>query len=105
MGQIKQALIDAECNAHVHPLFADILNKFAEIHAQPDTAPTETQAQPDTTTIYGVYANGILLSLYQHKDTAEYECWISRMGEELTMPETPTHYDVRPLTMHTHRPD
>jgi hypothetical protein len=94
MGQIKQALIEAECNAHAHPLFADILNKFAE-----------TQAQPDTTTIYGVYANGILLSLYQRKDTAEYECWISRMGEEITMPETPTHYDVRPLTMHTHRPD
>lgn len=102
MGQIKKALMETECNAHIynahiHPLFADILNKFVAQQLNPD---------PDKpTTIYGIYANGILLATYLHKDSADYDCWVSRMGEEVIGVETPTQYEVRELTMYTHRPD
>lgn len=98
MGQIKQLLMEAECNAHLHPLFAQALSALQPTQAQP-----EQSYEP--TTIYGLYANGVLLTTYLHKDTAEYDCWVSRMGEEVTHAETPTHYDVRELSMHTHRPD
>lgn len=94
MGSVKKALMEAECNGHVHPLFAQALRAF-----QPAVNPYIP------TTIYGLYANGMLVTTYLHKDTAEYECWVSRMGEEVTHAETPTQYEVRPLPMHTHRPD
>lgn len=100
MGQIKQALTDAEYKAQqqqLHPLFADILNKFAAQQPTPDPY--------EPTTIYGLYANGILLTTYLHKDSAERDCWVSRMGEEVISVETPTQYEVRELTMYTHRPD
>lgn len=98
MGYVKKALMEAECNAHLHPLFAHALSAF-----QPRLDPRDNPYKPAT--IYGLYANGVLMTTYLHKDTAEYECWVSRMGEEVSMAETPTQYDIRPLPMHTHRPD
>lgn len=97
MGYVKKALMEAECNGHVHPIIAQALGAFQSKAGQVNPyAPT---------TIYGLYANGMLVTTYLHKDTAEYECWVSRMGEEVTHAETPTQYEVRPLPMHTHRPD
>lgn len=108
MGRVKKALMEAECNGHVHPLIAQMLCAF---QPQPSQPATHTIATADTsnpykpTTIYGLYANGVLVTTYLHKDTAEYECWVSRMGEEVSHAETPTDYTVQPLPMHTHRPD
>lgn len=110
MGQVKKALMEAECNGHVHPLIAQMLCAFQPPAGQPQPA-KHTIASADTanpykpTTIYGLYANGVLIATYLHKDTADYECWVSRMGEEVAMAETPTEYSIQPLPMHTHLPD
>lgn len=108
MGQVKKALMEAECNGHIHPLFAQMLCAFRPQPSQPATHTISSASETNPyapTTIYGLYANGVLLTTYLHKDTAEYECWVSRMGEEVSHAETPTDYEVRPLPMHTHRPD
>lgn len=101
MGSVKKALMEAECNAHIHPIFLPFLTQ-----ALSAMQPTSGRVNPYApTTIYGLYTNGILTATYLHKDTAEYECWVSRMGEEVSHAETPAQYEVRPLPMHTHRPD
>lgn len=106
MGYVKKALMEAECNGHVHPLIAQMLCAFQPKSTQRQiTVPADTSNPYVPTTIYGLYANGILVTTYLHKDTAEYECWVSRMGEEVSHAETPTQYEVHPLPMHTHRPD
>ena len=102
MGQVKKALMEAECNGHIHPLFQPFLTDALSA-LQPRLDPKRNPYKP--TTIYGLYANGVLVTTYLHKDTAEYECWVSRMGEEVSHAETPTDYTVQPLPMHTHRPD
>lgn len=108
MGQVKKALLEAECNGHIHPVIAQTLRAFRPYQTELDgqsTQPADQQpqlSQPHTQTVYGLYANGCLLTLYQHKSTAEYECWVSRVGEEVSYAETPTQYEVRPLTMLTH---
>jgi len=117
MGQVKKALMEAECNGHIHPLhplfhpfFMQALSALQPARSQPQPA-KHTIASADTanpykpTTIYGLYANGVLIATYLHKDTADYECWVSRMGEEVAMAETPTEYSIPPLPMHTHLPD
>lgn len=108
MSRIKQALLEAECNGHVHPLFAQLLCAFQPAQRQqpqPTISPASETNPYTPTTIYGLYVNGLLVATYLHKDTAEYECWVSRMGEEVTCPETPNQYTVAPLPMHTHKPD
>lgn len=107
MSRIKQALLEAECNGHVHPLFAQMLSAF-----QPKQQPTKHTISPasetnpyEPTTIYGLYVNGILACTYLHKDTAEYECWVSRIGEEISGADAMNQYTVAPLPMHTHKPD
>lgn len=106
MSRIKQELIEAECNAHIlpdiHPLFVQALSAFRpqQPQPQPNVSPSD-----ETTTIYGLYANGVLTAVYQHEDTAEYECHIARTGEYMTAPETPTEYSVKPILMYTHRLD
>ena len=119
MGQVKKALHDAECNGHVHPALLLSLRAFlanhdatAEPTSDPLPDPTPRSAnqptlpkqllQPQAQTVYGLYANGCLLALYQHKVTAEYECWVSRVGEEVSHAETLTCYEVQPIPMYTH---
>lgn len=111
MGQVKKALMEAECNGHVHPLIAQMLCAFQpqvsqlQRPAKHTISPASETNPYAPTTIYGLYINGILSTTYLHKDTAEYECWVSRMGEEVSHAETPNEYTVQPIPMHTHRPD
>jgi hypothetical protein len=108
MGQVKKALMDmeAECNGHVHPLFAQMLSAFQPIQQRQPTISPASETNPyEPTTIYGLYVNGILACTYLHKDTAEYECWVSRIGEEISGADAVNQYTVAPLPMHTHKPD
>lgn len=113
MGQVKKALLDAECSGYIHPVIAQTLRAFRPYQTeleeqQPDheqQQPNHEQqqlSQPQVQTVYGLYANGCLLAVYQHKTTAEYECWVSRVGEEVSHAETLTQYEVQPIPMHTH---
>lgn len=68
MGSIKKALMEAECNGHVHPVLQPFLTQALRAMQPAPACPQETA------TIYGLYANGILLTTYLHKATAEYEC-------------------------------
>jgi len=101
MGQIKKALMEWESNGHVHPIFAELIAHF-QAQAQPDPQPTNSPTR-ETSTVYGLYGNGLLIALYQHKDAAEYDRWVSQVGEEMSQPECPTVYYVSALPMHTHR--
>ena len=106
MGQVKKALLDAECNGHIHPVIAQTLRAFrpyqTELEEQQPNHEQQQLSQPQVQTVYGLYANGSLLGIYQHKATAEYECWVSRVGEEVSHAETLTCYEVQPIPMYTH---
>jgi hypothetical protein len=78
MGAVKSvytALLEAEANGHLHPTIAQAIRAM-----QPPPAPTDVSPTPETTTVYALYTDGVLLDLYMHKETAEYECFLCRMG-------------------------
>lgn len=111
MGAVKSvytALLDAEANGHLHPTIAQALSAMRPpTPAQPsDVSPT-----PETmpTYVYGLYANGALLDIYAYRETADYECWLCRMGEEQYRIYDEDgdfrRYEVRELTVHTHKPN
>lgn len=111
MGAVKSvytALLEAEANGHLHPTIVQALRAM-----QPPTATQPSAVSPTAETmptyVYGLYANGALLDLYAHRETADYECWLCRMGEEQYRIYDEDgdfrRYEVRELTVHTHKPD
>lgn len=101
MGRIKQLLTDAECNGHIHPAMSQALSAFQPSPAQPQPQPQTIADQlPDT--VFGVFRNGSLISVCLYKDTADYDCWLSRMGEELNRDEVLGNWYVMPIPFNTH---
>lgn len=110
MGAVKSHIIEwleAEANGHIHPTIAQALRAL-----QPAT-PEQTSAvspTPETTPtyVYALYTDGLLLGLYEHRDTAEYECYLCRMGEEQYRIYDEDgdfrRYEVRQLELYTHKP-
>ena len=110
MGAVKTiytALLEAEANGHLHPTIAQALRAV-----QPPTAkqPSDVSPTPETmpTYVYALYTDGKLLDLYAYRETADYECWLCRMGEEQYRIYDEDgdfrRYEVRELTVHTHKP-
>lgn len=108
MGAVKSAytaLLEAEANGHLHPTIAQALRAV-----QPPTAPTDVSPTPETmpTYVYALYANGAMLDIYAYRETADYECFLCRMGEEQFRVYDEDgdfrRYEVRELTVHTHKP-
>ena len=112
MGQFKKALMDMEmeCNAHVHPLFASVLNNFViRTQDHPTDAP-EPETQPAdepgrTYTVYVLLYNGVPAAVYEHEETADYDRHVSQLYDEMQHPDDPGQYTVAPILMHTHRMD
>lgn len=110
MGQTKKALMESESNGHVHPVFKELIAGFIDHSLARETVRQLTaETTPRTTgttplTIYGMFIDGMLIATYSRRDTAEYECWLSRVGDECTYNETPRSYDVRELTLYRHSP-
>lgn len=103
MGQTKKALMESESNGHVHPVFKELIAGFIDHSLARETVRQLTdKATP--LTIYGLFIDGMLIATYSRRDTAEYECWLSRVGDECTYNETPRSYDVRELTLYRHSP-
>jgi hypothetical protein len=109
MGAVKSvhtALLEAEANGHLHPTIAQAIRAM-----QPPPAVTDVSPTPETmpTYVYGLYANGALLDIYAYRETADYECWLCRMGEEQYRVYDEDgdfrRYEVRELTVQTHKPD
>lgn len=111
MGAVKSvytALLDAEANGHLHPTIAQAILAMQPPPAKQASAVSPT---PETmpTYVYALYTDGTLLDLYAHRETADYECWLCRMGEEQFRIYDEDgdfrRYEVRELTVHTHKPD
>ena len=108
MGAVKSAytaLLEAEANGHLHPTIAQAIRAM---QPPPTTQPSDVSPTPETTTVYALYMDGALLDLYTHRETAEYECYLCRMGEEQFRVYDEDgdfrRYEVRELTVHTHKP-
>ena len=108
MGAVKSAytaLLEAEANGHLHPTIAQAIRAM-----QPPPAPTDVSPTPETmpTYVYALYTDGVLLDIYAYRETAEYECFLCRMGEEQFRVYDEDgdfrRYEVRELTVHTHKP-
>lgn len=111
MGAVKSvytALLDAEANGHLHPTIAQAIRAM---QPPPATQPSAVSPTPETmpTYVYALYTDGTLLDLYAHRETADYECWLCRMGEEQFRIYDEDgdfrRYEVRELTVHTHKPN
>jgi len=87
MGQVKKALMEAECNAHLHPVFQAILGNVSR--------------QGETNTVYALYCNGQLDAVYLHQATADYECWLCNAAEQSKI-DSIDQYEVKPVVFHTH---
>ena len=110
MGAVKSHIIEwleAEANGHIHPTIAQAIRAM---QPPPATQPSAVSPAPETmpTYVYALYTDGLLLDLYMHRETAEYECYLCRMGEEQFRVYDEDgdfrRYEVRELTVHTHKP-
>lgn len=52
--------------------------------------------------VYGLFADSRLVELYSRKDTADYECYLCRMGDEATHTSRYTQYQVLPIKVCNH---
>jgi hypothetical protein len=52
--------------------------------------------------VYGLFANSRLVDLYASKTTADYECYLCKMGDVVTGDNT--QYEVLPVKVHNHSP-
>ena len=118
MSKLKSILIEfEECEANaqnIHPTILAALSAMRppepSVSPASETAPTsDTNNDPlKATTIWGLYANGVLLTTYLHRDTAEYDLHTCRYYEHehgVRYPDDAYEYHLMPIPMHTHRPD
>jgi hypothetical protein len=110
MGAVKSAYtawLEAEANGHIHPAIAQALRA---VQPPPTPEPNTVSPTPETmpTYVYALYCNGVLLDLYKLRETADYECYLCRMGEEQYRIYDEDgdfrRYEVRELEVFTHKP-
>lgn len=119
MSKLKSILIEFdECEAsaqNIHPTILAALSAMRPPEPQPTTHDIQTKPSRDSLcteqlieqaqTIWGLYANGVLTAVYQHKETAEYEAFVCRFYEHehgVRYPDDAYDYEVRPLALNTH---
>jgi len=105
MGAVKsayQAWQDATANGHVHPTIVQSLKAFIPTHNAKESASPEQL----NTVVYLLMRGNQIVDAYKHKETAEYDLWVCRMGDEMWRHiegDEYAEYSVVPVALHNHK--
>jgi len=86
----------------------NIMGYFKSLSIDTDSLECETLPYPTATNytapsvVYGLFADGRLVDLYSLKDTADYECYLCKMGDDAI--GASTQYQVLPIKVFNHSP-